>query len=266
VGVLKLLRSPSAIVAIAHNQTSSLPIFLTSHRLSWIEACPSVIDKLASHGYLVSGGGVAPVMEEVVSTLIDDDNHYYCESRSTTSTSDSSSLSPEQFFPSGLVSKNIKNSPTPPPVPQPPVRPSSSLLEAFIAPLCSAYARKSAVLVASLRENGFEVAAEPRGGFFVWARLPPGCPYGATALLSFAETNHQVSFLPGPRCRPKDEDKASANDVSGSECGGSGGGTCGEIDPAAAEELDRWVRLCFAMLDETQLKEGAGRLAAACRP
>jgi DNA-binding transcriptional MocR family regulator len=119
-----------------------------------------------------------------------------------------------------------------------------------MAPLCTAYARKSAVLVASLRENGFEVAAEPRGGFFVWARLPSGCPYGATALLSFAEANHQVSFLPGPRCRSKEEDKALPND----------------LNPAAAEELDRWVRLCFAMLDETQLKEGAGRLAAACRP
>ena len=93
--------------------------------------------------------------------------------------------------------------------------------------------------------DNVEVACEPTGGYFVWARLPRACPIGATALLARCasdaakaeaftaakakaaakadEANEDsggsgesdswsggVMFLPGPRCRPEERPEMPA--------------------------------------------------------
>lgn len=92
------------------------------------------------------------------------------------------------------------------------------------------YATGCAALCAALDAACFEFV-RPRGGYFVWVRLPEGV--SATALLPVCE-RHGVAFLPGPRCAP-----------------------------GAEGEFEQYARLCFALHEPPELAEGVRRLAAA---
>ena len=102
--------------------------------------------------------------------------------------------------------------------------------EAHVAALRAAYRARRDALAAALRDHlpagcAFVV---PAGGYFIWLRLPAGVT--ATGLLPHAE-RHTVSFIPGSRFAVGGEDDH--------------------------------VRLAFSLYGETELAEGARRLAAA---
>ena len=82
--------------------------------------------------------------------------------------------------------------------------------------------------------HGFDVAAAPEGGYFLWLRLPDDVPASA---FEQAAAERGVRFTPGRRC---------------SAC-------------AIATEtyLDRHVRLSFAFYSEGELVEATKRMAAA---
>lgn len=73
---------------------------------------------------------------------------------------------------------------------------TSGAFERHVAELRPAYRERRDVLAGALR--GLDVVV-PRGGWFLWARLPDGI--SATDLLPVAE-QHGVSFVPGPRFYP----------------------------------------------------------------
>jgi DNA-binding transcriptional MocR family regulator len=75
----------------------------------------------------------------------------------------------------------------------------------------------------------------------------------AAALAEFAEASHDVGFLAGDRCHPN----AGSDDDDGQDDD--------DADEARDQKrhLRSWVRLCFAMLDESEITEGIRRLAAA---
>merc|ERR1712137_458276 len=88
--------------------------------------------------------------------------------------------------------------------------------------MCTAYKERAAALTSALRVEGLPPLIEPSGGYFVWVPLA----VGAETVLKSARDTFAVNFLPGGRC-----------DVSGgSEC---------------------FARLCFALLPEEQLRDGA---------
>ena len=99
------------------------------------------------------------------------------------------------------------------------------------------YRRRAETLTAALAEHDLKVAVTPTGGFFCFVKLPSGV--SADALARTAASEHGVGVLPGMRC-----------------CAGEAG-TC--------PDLDGWVRLCFAWLNDEDLREGAARLGAAVR-
>ncbi|KAK3262209.1 hypothetical protein CYMTET_28920, partial [Cymbomonas tetramitiformis] len=93
--------------------------------------------------------------------------------------------------------------------------------------LCDEYSRRCSVLCKALDgcEAGFQFE-RPTGGYFVWVGLPTGIT--ATDLLPVAK-KHEVALLPGGRCCPD--------------------GTL----------HDSHIRLCFAYLSESEIKEGVSR-------
>jgi len=92
------------------------------------------------------------------------------------------------------------------------------------------------VLVRALKKSAgeLELVAEPSGGFFAWVRLPQGL--SADRLLPIAE-RYGVVFLPGRACAPS-------------------------CPPGT---FDRYVRLCFALEEASEIEEGIKRLATAVR-
>lgn len=98
--------------------------------------------------------------------------------------------------------------------------------------LRSTFAQRARALCAALRRElpGLSVP-EPEGGYFVWLELPAGM--GSTALLEHA-TEQGVRFTPGSRC-------------------------------AVQLDLSRYVRLCFAFYEATELELGVRRLAPLLR-
>jgi DNA-binding transcriptional MocR family regulator len=107
------------------------------------------------------------------------------------------------------------------------------LLDLHLERLRAVYAARAAALCAALRAHLPPAAAfeAPRGGFFIWVKLPAGIDSGR--LLAAAKARG-VEFMPGPRF----------------SCRG-----------ALADRL----RLSFAFYDVPQLEEGAARLGAAIR-
>ena len=106
--------------------------------------------------------------------------------------------------------------------------------DAFLEHLTGEYSRRAGLLHRLLTEAGVGLEMGPAtGGYFTWVKLPAGLT--ATKALALGE-EYGVSFLPGGRC-----------DASG----------CGDFDG--------YVRLCFAYLDDEELRVGAGRLVALVR-
>ena len=103
---------------------------------------------------------------------------------------------------------------------------------AVMRELTADYKKSCTALCAALRAAGCFEFHEPAGGFFVWVRLPAGVT--TDALLPVAESAGVV-FLPGHVCAP--------------------------CAPMGA--YDRHLRLCFALLEPDELREGVRRLAAA---
>lgn len=94
--------------------------------------------------------------------------------------------------------------------------------------LRSVYGQRSATLCSALHQHLPQATFnEPKGGFFVWIRLPDG---KLASGISSAARNHGVNFQPGTRF---------GHDTS----------------------LDNYIRLSFAYYDEDQLVEGVKRLA-----
>jgi DNA-binding transcriptional MocR family regulator len=110
-------------------------------RLGWINATPPLIARLASLGYVHSGGGV---------------NH-------------ATAMTMAAFGKSGAYLTHV-------------------------AAARTAYQKQRDALVSALR-GSFENLDVPRGGWFLWVRLPGGRT--AARLLPIAERNG-VSFVPGP--------------------------------------------------------------------
>jgi DNA-binding transcriptional MocR family regulator len=108
---------------------------------------------------------------------------------------------------------------------------SEGRLERHLRRMRREYARRRDTLVAGLAKApspGFSFAT-PRGGFYVWCRLPDGVP---TARLMTEAAHERVSFLPGTMFSPGTEDSG-------------------------------FVRLNFSGAAPDRLREGAARLTRA---
>lgn len=118
---------------------------LRAPRLGWIEAAPDIIKTLSLSGYIVSGGGVAPMQEAIMSHL-------------------------------------LPPPPPPPPVPSLPAQDDSESesrcdsgmmsVDGHLEYLRGVYARRCGMLCDALEEMGFTLAVRPSGGYFVWCELP----------------------------------------------------------------------------------------------
>ena len=75
------------------------------------------------------------------------------------------------------------------------------------------YARKAAVMVQAIREHFPANIAwdEPRGGLYVWARLPKKIKSGAKSKLFQAALAHDVLYVPGELCYAADPTRAKPN-------------------------------------------------------
>ena len=115
--------------------------------------------------------------------------------------------------------------------------------DAFLDALVRRYRANADALADAMRLEGADIGwgdvEAPEGGYFLWAPIPEGVSEAALARCAAEEG---VAYLPGARCIP-----------AGAEGRGEGA------------EGGRFVRLCFAFLDEEGLREGARRLAAAAR-
>jgi DNA-binding transcriptional MocR family regulator len=98
-----------------------------------------------------------------------------------------------------------------------------------LAHLKTVYGQRMAFLSAALRRHlgSFVGFSEPRGGFFIWLRLPERID--AEALLSEARQHH-VGFQPGIRF-------------------------------SSRQGLRNYIRVCFSFYDTPELETAAGRLA-----
>lgn len=106
----------------------------------------------------------------------------------------------------------------------------SGFLAANIDHLRAVYGERARVMSERLRAHfGPRAFHEPRGGYFVWLELPPGCQ--SEHLLDAARARG-MSFLPGPRC-------------------------------AVTHDASRFLRLCFAYLTAPEIERGVERLADA---
>ena len=106
--------------------------------------------------------------------------------------------------------------------------------EVFMNDLKGSYASRCAVLCDKLEREGCGWEFEkPSGGYFVWIKLPEGVT--SKSLEPYAK-HLKVTYLAGERC--------SAND----EC---------------KEDLERYIRLCFAHLSASKIQEGVSKLSEA---
>ena len=75
------------------------------------------------------------------------------------------------------------------------------------------YARKAAVMVKAIREH-FPTSVEweePRGGLYVWARLPTTVKTGLKSRFFRAALHHDVLYVPGELCYAPDPTRAKSN-------------------------------------------------------
>lgn len=208
-------------------------------RLGWIEASPSLIRRIADRGYVVSGGSVAPFVSEVVAELLPELRPSGARPQGG-ETACATEAAAAGAAGGGACSAE---------------RPSSAALSGRADPLGSAdlsgtehgigahldhlvrdYSTACDAMVRAVRAAApdLTLVSEPRGGFFAWVLLPEGM--SADALLPIAE-RHGVVFLPGRACAPS----------------------------CPPEAFERHARLCFAMEEPAEIKEGVLRLAAAVR-
>jgi DNA-binding transcriptional MocR family regulator len=112
----------------------------------------------------------------------------------------------------------------------------------WLAALRARYASAAAVLAEAVSKEtaatGWRMRNVPSGGYFAWIELPERCDVDAFALEAKKE---KVTTLGGERC------------------------VAGEADAEAVAACGRCVRVCFAYLDEEDIKEGIRRLARAVR-
>lgn len=75
------------------------------------------------------------------------------------------------------------------------------------------YARKARLMVGALRAHFPEAARwqEPRGGMYVWARLPRGVKSGLTSALFRAALARDVLYVPGQLCYADDPTRPKPN-------------------------------------------------------
>lgn len=118
-------------------------------------------------------------------------------------------------------------------------------LDACLTQLNATFARRCAALCdelsAAAPTAGWHLVP-PSGGYFVWLRLPADVPVAA---LLVAAKERGCAVLDGARC-----------------CG-TGGSAEDEALTGGVADARQHVRLCFAYLDEAQLRDGATRLHAA---
>lgn len=153
------------------------------------QATPPLLKKLATAGYIVSGGGVAPWAEAVTTQLLSPDIVGEAEGidESTAEVGGSSAGAP--------------------------ITTITTAVDLHVDMLRGDYRRRANLLVTALAEEGLEVAVVPSGGFFIMAQLPDGVD--ASALLAHAEANHAVTFLAGSRCCPELEGHAGSKELAG---------------------------------------------------
>jgi len=104
------------------------------------------------------------------------------------------------------------------------------LADEVLNKLNAAYCKRVELLVGILlQDDRLEIAVKPLGGYFVWIRLFSNelTTLKASDFLDYC-CERGISFLPGDRC-----------------------------DPSNSGSLSQCIRLCFADLDETDLKDGA---------
>ena len=102
------------------------------------------------------------------------------------------------------------------------------LLQKHLDRLIPIYKRRAAILAENVDQYLPDVITfeAPRGGFFLWVRLPEGLD---AKKLRHASIPHQVNFQPG-------------------------------VNFSASGELNNFIRLCFVYYDSDKLREGAKRL------
>jgi hypothetical protein len=130
--------------------------------------------------------------------------------------------------------------------------------------------------------------------FIHQVHIPDFCPMDAVPLAQFAAQNFDVTFLPGPRCQfqPPSSSSSSSSSSSASSSSLYSLSSLSYSDSSSSniiknrkhkrkqeeedefyvheyepkiDPLQRWMRLCFAMLSEEQLVEGVKRLMDACQ-
>ena len=116
-------------------------------------------------------------------------------------------------------------------------------MDAHLEHLKHHYSRRCGVLCDALRAATADAGwsfVQPSGGYFLWLRLPPGV---TGAALASAAKARALAVLDGARC--------------------CGVGEHGAAPAGGVADVAQHVRLCFALLDEAQLRDGVARLAAA---
>jgi 2-aminoadipate transaminase len=90
---------------------------------------------------------------------------------------------------------------------------ASGRYEAHVAVLRARYRHKSGVMTAALREHfpGNVQWCEPRGGLYVWARLPRHLKTGARSKLFQAALKREVLYVPGELCYADDPSRPRPN-------------------------------------------------------
>jgi 2-aminoadipate transaminase len=102
------------------------------------------------------------------------------------------------------------------------------------------YARKAATMTGAMREH-FPAGVfwhEPRGGLYVWARLPRSVKSGVNSKLFRSALKHEVLYVPGQLCYAGDRIR---------------------------RKPDHEMRLSFGSATEADILKGIARLGATLR-
>lgn len=113
-------------------------------------------------------------------------------------------------------------------------------LEKHLNILNQTYKLKSMAMCTALQRNKdvLTLLCEPKGGYFAWVKLPDG-----VSSERLAESQQQVLFLPGSKSDPNADDRCCEDD----------------------DDLDNYLRLCFAFETPEAIEKGVDLLASAIR-